>query len=296
MARHFMDEVQTILRGEEGWPPSLSSLRDAPERLRVRGALGGPGARRVAVVGARAADAYGVEVARAIGRDLARARVWVVSGGAEGIDAAAHEGALEGGGPTLAVLGTGIDVVYPASHAGLFRRIVSAGGGLVSEYDDGQPAAPWTFPRRNRIVSGLGEAVVVVRAGRGSGALITAACALRQGVPVFAVPGDVTHPLSEGPLQLLRQGARVAAGASDVLEALGITGQLELPGAAQRAGTSMGPAEAAAYGALSRAPRHADEVARAAGLGAGPALAALLMLEIQGLCEQRPGHYFLRRT
>ncbi len=282
----------TIVRGQAGWPPRLSSIPDAPERLRVRGTLGGAGERRVALVGSRQTDAYGRDFAHEIARDLARAGVCVVSGGAEGIDAAAHEGALEAGGRTIAVLGTGLDVVYPAGHRPLFERIVASGGALVSEYEDAVPGGRWTFPRRNRLVSGMSEAVVVVRAGGRSGALITAAWARRQGIPVLAVPGDLRDEGSAGPLALLREGARVAASARDVLELLGMSGQLELPVA--ETGQDLAGDEAAVFGALGRAPRHADEVARAAGLEAGPALAALLALELQGLCEQRAGHYFLR--
>jgi DNA processing protein len=291
----FMTSARTILRGGCGWPPRLSTIPDPPARLRIRGDLGAASERRVALVGSRRADPYGLEVARAMARDLARAGVCVVSGGAEGIDGAAHAAALEAGGRTIAVLGTGVDLAYPAGHRALFERIVVQGGALVSEYDDGTPAARWTFPRRNRIVSGLSEAVVVVRAGRGSGALITADWARRQGVPVLAVPGDVREEGSEGPIALLRSGARVAAGAGDVLEAIGLSGQLELPVGDAAGAAALDGSEAAVLGALAGVPRHADEVARAAGVTAGTALSALLMLEMRGLCEQRPGHYFLRR-
>jgi DNA processing protein len=301
----------TIARGQTGWPPRLSSVPDPPEKLRVRGALGAAGERRVAIVGSRRTDAYGRDLAGEIAGELARAGVCIVSGGAEGIDAAAHEGALEVGGRTIAVLGTGVDVVYPAAHRSLFERIVASGGALVSEYEDGAPGERWTFPRRNRIVSGMSEAVVVVRAGTKSGALITAAWARRQGIPVLAVPGDLREEGSAGPVSLLRGGARVAANARDVLEILGMSGQLEMPlapavGSPHRsalAGARSGRAgggpelsgdEAAALGALGGEPRHVDEVARAAGLASGAALAALLALELRGLCEQRASHYFLR--
>jgi len=285
----------TIVRGQAGWPPRLSCIPDPPERLRVRGTLGVAGERRVAIVGSRQTDTYGRDLAGEIAGDLAREGVCVVSGGAEGIDAAAHEGALGAGGRTIAVFGTGIDVVYPAAHRSLFERIVASGGALVSEYEDGAPGERWTFPRRNRIVSGMSEAVVVVRAGAKSGALITAAWARRQGVPVLAVPGDLREEGSAGPVSLLRGGARVAASARDVLEVLGMSGQLEMPlaAAADRC-PEPGGDEAAALGALGREPRHVDEVARAAGLASGTTLAALLALELRGLCEQRAGHYFLR--
>jgi DNA processing protein len=290
-----MDPARTILPGESGWPTRLSTIPEPPQTLRVRGALGAPGERRVAVVGSRHPDEYGTSMAREIASGLARAGVCVVSGGAEGVDAAAHLAALDAGGRTIAVLGTGVDVAYPAGHRPLFDRIVSSGGALVSEYEDGQRGAAWTFPKRNRLVSALCEAVVVVRAGARSGALITAAWARRQGVAVLAVPGDVREELSHGPLALLRQGAKVAGAADDVLAAIGLAGQLALPVPAASAASLQGD-EAALLGALSRVPRHADDLARAVGLGAGPALAGLLGLELRGLCEQRPGHYFLRRT
>jgi DNA processing protein len=246
----------------------------------------------VALVGARRTDRYGSDTARALARDLASAGVSVVSGGALGVDAAAHEGALEAGGHTVAVLGCGVDVAHPAGHRELFDRILAGGGALLSELPDGARAARWTFPARNRIVSGLCDAVVVVRAGPRSGALITAAHARAQGVPVLAVPGDVDEELSAGPVALLREGARVAACAADVLAPLGLTpaGQAELPLA------GLDAAERALLGALGAAPRHADEVARAAGLGPAPALAGLLALELRGLCEQRPGLAFRRRA
>jgi DNA processing protein len=283
---------RTIAPADPEWPPRLSAIVEPPLRLRVRGELGRAGERRVAVVGSRHPDAYGADLAREIARGLARAGVCVVSGGAEGIDGAAHQAALDAGGRTIAVLGCGLDVVYPAGHAGLFRRIVASGGALVSEHDDAEHPTKWSFPARNRIVSGMSEAVVVVRAGEKSGALITAEWAAKQGVPVLAVPGDVREEGSAGPMKLLRTGARAVASAEHVLAEIGLAGQLALPmdgGAPRLVGS-----EAAAFRALRRSPAHADEIARSAGLGAGQALAALLSLELQGLCEQRPGHYFLR--
>jgi DNA processing protein len=285
-----MKAPRTVRPGEGPYPAALARRQGRPDELRVVGSLGDPEA-RVAVVGARLTDDYGRDLARSLAADLARAGVSVVSGGARGVDAAAHEGALDAGGHTVAVLGTGLDVCYPTEHRDLFDRIVAAGGALVSEQPEGARVFKSSFARRNRIISGMSDAVVVVRAGERSGALVTAAWARSQGVPLFAVPGDVRDELSLGTLELLRQGARVAACAGDVVAALGLDAaaprQVELP--------ALGAGESALLSALGRRPRHADELARAAGLAAGAALAGLLALEIQGLCEQRPGHYFLRR-
>src|SRR5512133_1099543 len=241
-------EVRTIRPGEGPYPAALTRVPDRPSELRLVGSLGDPRA-RVAIVGARHTDEYGA--------GLARAGVSIVSGGARGVDAAAHEGALSAGGHTVAVLGTGVDVVYPAEHRDLFERILAAGGALVSEQPDGTPGWKSNFPRRNRIISGMSDAVVVVRAGERSGALVTAAWARSQGVPVLAVPGDVRDPLSAGTLRLLREGARVAASAQDVLAAIGVAPaaepayQPELP--------ALGAAESALLSALARRPRHAGE-------------------------------------
>ncbi len=291
-----MHPAYTLRRGTDGWPAALLALADAPAQLRVRGTIARPGERRVAIVGSRKPDRYGIDLTIEIARELARAGVCVVSGGAEGIDAAAHRAALEMGGRTVAVLGTGLDVVYPTGHRELFDGIVRTGGGLVSEYEDGMPGARWTFPRRNRLISALSEAVLVTRAGARSGALLTADWARRQGVPVLALPGDVREAGSAGPLELLRSGARVLTGAEDVFRVLGMTGQLALPTGLDAGAAILDRDEAAVLGALGRVPLHADDVARTAGVAAGSALAALLVLEMRGLCEQRPGHYFLRRN
>jgi DNA processing protein len=288
-----MDAARTLGPLDGQYPAALGRLTDRPQRLRVRGDLGDR--RRVAVVGTRLSDPYGDVLTREISSGLARAGVTVVSGGAAGVDGIAHRAALDAGGHTIAVFGTGIDVHYPREHGALFEAIVAGGGALVSELPDGAPPAPWTFPRRNRIVAALSEAVVVVRAGIRSGALITAQLARRLGVTVFAVPGDVRERLSAGPHALLRDGARLVEGADDVLGALGIGAagpQGELPGTSAAPGGDAGRI----YFALRREARHADDLAREAGLDPGPAAAALLALELEGLCEQRPGRYFLRRS
>jgi len=289
----LMENSRTVRRGEPGYPGLLERVPSPPSALRLRGTLGPPGMRRVAVVGSRGTDPYGADLAHDIAGGLAGAGVSVVSGGAEGVDAAAHRGALEAGGHTVAVMGCGFAHCYPAGHRALFEEVVARGGALVTEHDDPEPPAPWTFPRRNRIVAGLSELVVVVRAAARSGALNTAAWARRAGIPVCAVPGDVRHPLSAGPTSLLRAGASPVASAADVLEAMG------LPAPARpEPGTTpeLHGDEAALWRALGPEPQEAGALAREAGLAPGAALAGLLALELEGLCQQLPGQLFLRRS
>jgi DNA processing protein len=286
-----MEGAVTLQPGKPGWPEALDRVPRPPAFLRLRGSLGPDRVRRVAVVGSRASDECGLVVAADLARGLAAARISVVSGGAEGVDSAAHLGAIDAGGHTVAVLGGGLDRLYPAGNRPLFARIVDSAGGLLAEQADDVHPTEFSFPERNRIVAGLSEAVVVVRAGARSGALGTAAWARKLGVPVFAVPGDPSNPLAAGTIRLLREGARVAASADDVVAFLG----LPIPEPRPAPHLELQGNEAALWQALGREPRHADVLARSAGLSPPAALAGLLSLEIQGLCEQRPGQRFLRR-
>ncbi len=207
---------------EPGFPACLAATADPPLGVFVRGRV--PDGRAVALVGARRATAYGREVAEYLGRELSRAGVTVVSGMARGVDAAAHRGALAGGGPTVAVWGAGPDRPYPPEHAALAEEI-AARGCLLTEYPPGCPPLPQHFPERNRIIAGLSEAVVVVEADERSGALITARLALEEGREVMAVPGSVFSRLSAGPNGLLRAGAAPVLTADDILAALGLPPQ-----------------------------------------------------------------------
>ena len=266
--------------GRRELPPLLAAIHDPPPQLYVRE---GPAAEllalpAVAVVGARACSPYGAQVARTLARELAAAGVCVVSGMARGIDAEAHRGALEAGGPTVAVLGCGIDRDYPAAHAELARRI-GAVGLVVSEYEPGVEPAPWRFPARNRIISGLCAATVVVEARERSGALITADFALEEGREVFAVPGEITSSLSKGTNALLRSGATPLTGAADVLEHFGLEPE------------SAAIASADADGILSHLPATADELARLTGLDPGALAARLAELELAGVVIEGEGTY-----
>jgi len=258
-------------------PPLLRAIHDPPKRLYLRGSAEPQLLTRpaVAIVGARACSIYGAQVARRLGRELADAGVVVVSGLARGVDRAAHRGALETEGHTIAVLGCGIDRDYPAAHAWLARAIADRSL-LVSEYEPGVAAAPWRFPARNRIIAGLCVATVVVEARERSGALITADFALEEGREVLAVPGEITSPLSAGTNALLRLGATPVTCIADVLEALGI--EVEEP---------AGPK----HPLLELLPATADELVRATGRAPGDIAAALAELELSGLVGEGEGMY-----
>jgi DNA processing protein len=277
--------IRPIGRLDPPYPAALGSLSDAPVVLWVAGDPAVLDGRLVAVVGSRAASPYGLEVAGRLAEDLARSGVTVVSGLARGCDAAAHRGALAGGGPTVAVLGCGADVCYPAEHAALHTEI-QGNGAVVSEYPPGTPPRPGHFPLRNRLISGLSRGVVVVEASERSGSLITAGCALDQGREVMAVPGTVFGARHRGSHALLRDGARLVESAASVLDELGW-------------GTrSNGAAPATGDPLLSQLPPgedcDVDTLAGRAGCSVPEVLRRLLRLELAGAVRRAPGGRFVR--
>jgi DNA processing protein len=222
-ASERLDELAGIgvsVEFREHLPAHLGELPDAPDLLFLRGEL--PSEAGVAVVGSRRATSYGTSIARRYGRALSEAGWPVVSGLARGVDGAAHRGVVEVGGRGVAVLGSGPDVWYPKEHRRLGETIVASGGAVVTEYPPGTPPNGWRFPPRNRIISGLSRVVVVVEAARTGGALITARRGLMQGRDVFAVPGDVDRPTSEGCNRLIRDGALPVFDPDDLIEAVSI--------------------------------------------------------------------------
>ena len=276
--------IRSLARSDPAYPALLRELHDPPRRLYLRGGSADVLPRpAVAVVGARSCSPYGAHVARALARDLAAAGVVVVSGLARGIDGEAHRGALEGGGPTIAVLGCGIDRDYPRANAALARRVRESGV-VVSEYEPGIDPAPWRFPARNRIIAGLALATVVVEARSRSGALATVDFALELGRDVFAVPGEITSALSAGTNGLLRQGAAPLLSANDVLAALGI----EPP--PPESPTLSAPARDL-LAILGDGARTGDELVRILGRPSGDVAAALGELELAGLVAAGDGLY-----
>jgi len=273
---------------DASYPDALRNIHDPPLFLYVLGELSGGDGYAVAVVGSRDASPYARHMTAVISEGLASRGVTVVSGLARGVDAAAHEAALRAGGRTVAVLGSGIDVVYPSEHHRLHMRIARTGA-VVSEYPMGTQPDAENFPARNRIISGLSLGTVVVEATERSGSLITAQYAAEQGREVFAVPGPV-GARTRGTHQLLRQGAALAESADDVLRE--IAPQLPTPAAAPA--PVLTDLETAIVAQLDDLPRAVDELIARTGLSAGTVLETLLVLELRGIVRQLPGQSFAR--
>src|SRR5438105_2248799 len=279
--------ISTLTLLDADYPANLRHVADPPPVLFLRGRLRPDDDRAVALVGTRRATDYGRAVAERLARDLASAGVTVVSGLAKGVDTVAHNAAVQAHGRTLAVLGNGLDQVYPPENGGLARKIVEGdAGALVSEFPPGIPPDAVNFPRRNRIISGLSLATVIVEAGDKSGALITADFALEQGRDVLVVPGSILSPGSVGTNQLLRQGAIPVTSAQDILEAIGEPESERSEASVVRDVPDLSVQETAVCHALGSEPRHVDELVRTLGGNPGTVLATLAILELKGLARQ----------
>lgn len=278
--------MHTIGRRDPEYPALLREIAGPPEEMWLTGR---PldGAPALAVVGTRRASRYGTETAFWLAKELALAGITVVSGLAKGIDAAAHRGALAGAGRTVAVMGCGLDICYPARHRDLFDQIESCGS-LISEYPPGTRPLPRHFPVRNRIIAGMTLGVVLVEASAAGGAMITARLAMEFGREVFAVPGAVHSPVSVGPHLLVRDGARLAASADQILEDLGMLRSTPAPGDPP----DLHPDEARVLAFLEAEPLLLDIVARRAGLPPSTTAAVLAKLELRSLVSRRPGGRF----
>lgn len=285
--------VQVITWQSPEYPDRLRHIYHPPPVLYLRGTLAPADEWSVAVVGTRRATVYGKEVAQHIAGGLARAGVTVVSGLARGIDTAAHQAALDAGGRTIAVLGNGVDVAYPAENRRLMQRIVEQGA-LLSEYTLGAPPEASNFPPRNRIISGFSLGVVIVEAAERSGALITADYALDQGREVFAAPGNMFNKNSTGCNRLIQNGAKLVLDIEDILEELSlnmVAQQLEL-----RTVVPENETESLLLGFLSSEPLHVDEIVRQAALPISEVSSALALMELKGMVRQVGGmNYVLVR-
>jgi DNA processing protein len=287
--------ISAISTGDVRYPVALAAIHDPPPTIWVKGEIAALRTPSVGIVGSRRASPYALEVARRLGADLARRHVTVVSGMARGVDSAAHRGALEAGGVTVAVFGCGVDVIYPPEHGALAARI-SERGALVSEFAPGMPPLKQNFPQRNRVISGLCLAVVVVEAAEGSGSLITADFALDQGRAVLAVPGNVLGGRNYGAHALLRDGAKLVECADDILEEIHIG--LRAEGLGPSGKESRRP-DLASHDPVLRSMDEGDaydldEIAERSGIDRMKLLPRLLELELAGALRRVEGGRFVR--
>ncbi len=286
--------IEIVPFSDPSYPERLRAIADPPPCLYVKGALQADDEKAVAIVGSRSASDYGRRVARDLARGLASLGFTVVSGMARGIDGMAHESALQAGGRTIAVLGSGVDRAYPPEHEGLYHRI-SENGAVISELPIGTRPMAFNFPARNRLISGLSLGVVVVEATEKSGSLITASLALEQGREIFAVPGEVGASRSRGGHRLIRQGAKLVESVDDIIEEIA-------PQLVRRADAVGQPARALPANAVDNARKiyslllentlQVDQVIERSGLPPAQVLEILLDLELQGFLRQAPGKVY----
>lgn len=283
--------VTALAWDDPAYPALLREIPEAPAILFIRGALTEADRWGIGIVGTRNVSAYGREVAETLSRDLAANRLTIVSGLARGVDGAAHQAALKAGGRTVAVLGSGVDVIYPPEHRRLAQQI-SESGAVISEYPLGTQPDAMNFPPRNRIISGLSLGVVVVEADEKSGALITTTYAAEQGRDVFAVPGGIFNKTSRGTNKLIQDGAKLVTCATDILE------ELNLEMVAKRTEAQLAlpddDAERNVLQTLTRDPMPIDDVIRRTNLPASVVAGALAMLELKGLARLADGAQYTR--
>ncbi len=287
--------ITVVAWGAPEYPAPLAAIPDPPPVLWVYGVVDALARPAVAIVGSRAASAYALEVAESLAADLAACGITIVSGLARGVDSAAHRGALVGGGRTVAVLGSGVDRIYPPEHRRLADQIAAAHGAVASELAPGAAPLAWHFPRRNRIIAGLSLAVVVVEASEQSGSLITAHCALDQGREVMAVPGNVLSGRNRGSHALLKDGAKIVERADDILAELG----LPTPGGAQDTGGTdrTGQTSDPVLARMGQGEDHdLDGLSALTGLAPRDLLPRLLALELAGQVRRTGAGRFVRAS
>jgi DNA processing protein len=283
--------AQIVTREQAGYPKALAQIPAPPPLLYVKGHLEAVDDWSVAIVGTRSPTTYGRETTRRLAGQVAGAGVTVVSGLANGVDTVAHMAALEAGGRTIAVLASGLDLVYPERNRPLAEQII-ANGALVSEFPIGTRPIPQLFPVRNRIISGLALGTLVTEGGIQSGALITVRNALEQGRDVFAVPGPIYSPKSQGPNQLIRDGAGLVAEARDILEALNLSAAVAQQEV--QAALPEDPTEAALFELVGYEPQHVDELRRQSTLPITVVSSTMAILELKGLVRQAGAMQYVR--
>lgn len=293
--RRLEDEkVKVIPYTDKGYPFLLRQIEDGPLVLYLKGEIKDDDRFSIAIVGSRKATTYGRLVADKIATELAVSGFTIISGMARGIDTIAHLASLKAGGRTIAVMGSGIDFIYPPENKGLFERITEAGC-VVTEFPLGTPPNKENFPKRNRLISGLSLGVVVVEATEGSGALITARAALEQNREVFAVPGNISSPNSKGTNELIKGGARLVQGSDDIIKELApqLRGFIR---SKKKEYLDLTDEERQVCNKLTSEPRHIDEIIREIGLSMQRMLSILLGLEMKGIVGQTEGKRFYLKT
>jgi DNA processing protein len=282
--------INIVTVNDASYPTALLNIPYPPPALYISGEVLPSDAFSIAIVGSRKPSYYGTRVTRFLSKNAVEAGFTVVSGMARGVDSVAHKGALAGGGQTIAVLGSGLDVTYPPENMMLAKRIAK-NGAVISEFPFGTCPFPQNFPRRNRIISGLALGVVVVEAGKTSGALITADFALEQGREVFAVPGEIRSPLSQGTHNLIKQGATLIEGIDDILEELGVTiaGKPDMKDNSRQ--VVLSSREKRVFATLGFSPVSTDDIVSATGFPASLVTCALVTLELKGIITRVRGGY-----
>lgn len=282
--------IKAISLMEPSYPEMLKEIEDSPIVLYAKGDIQPQDRYAIAIVGSRKPTFYGTSVAESLSQELASMGFTIVSGMARGIDAISHKGAIRAGGRTIAVLGSGLDVPYPPENKGLMDKI-GASGYIISEFPSGTPPDKENFPKRNRLISGLSLGVVVIEATSDSGSLITAGYALEQGREVFAVPGNITSPNSEGTNELIKKGAALTRKAEDIVEELApvLRGFIR---SKEKAKIEVTDEEKSVCNLLSGEPKHIDDISRESGLPASKVLGILLGLELKGAVRQTTGKRF----
>lgn len=282
--------INVLTWEDDTYPARLRDIPRSPPVLYLRGEYQVEDEWAVAIVGTRHFSSYGQQVTERIAGALARNGVTIISGLARGIDGIAHRAALEAGGRTLAVLGSGVDHIYPPDHRSLAEEVIEHGA-LISDYPLGTPPDGSNFPPRNRIISGLTKAVIIVEAGQRSGALITAGYAVEQGREVFAVPGNIFAPKSKGPNQLIKKGAHPLLDAQDVLELLNMTQIAEHKTA--RKVLPSNPTEAKLFQALGLEPLHVDDISSRINLPVEEVTSTLALMELKGMVRKVAGMKYM---
>lgn len=275
------------------YPQKLLDIPDYPVGLYIRGKIPEENRPSVAVVGARNCSSYGEQVAEEFARMLSAEGVQIISGLALGIDGAAHRGALKGGTATFGVLGCGVNICYPSANYKLYEAMMESGG-IISEFPMNAKPSPGNFPMRNRIISGMADAVLVVEARERSGSLITAEMGLEQGKEIFAVPGRITDCLSEGCNGLIQQGAHLANSPKDILEYLGVKYQKELI-IHEKNVNGLAKIEKIVYSCIDFKPKHLDQIVSECGLSVTECMGILMELELGGYVFRTGNHYYGRR-